>query len=143
LSRLSRLSTRAYGRLGPERQYAVDLLQFGRPDAAARGRAKTILGWRRTREETAAYAQELLDSGLVPAAVADRLKVADDYLRRVLDCPKPARNPSIHAGSKRTNRQRQGDPSSMSPRGDLDGRRAPTASSAQPTIDHPRETPAP
>jgi hypothetical protein len=85
MSLLTRLSVRAYGRLTPEQRQAVDLLEWADLDAAGRGRAKTVLGWRRTREETIAYAAELLAAGLMAAAVADRLGVSDDYLRRVLD----------------------------------------------------------
>ena len=97
MSRLTRLSARAYGRLKPEEQKAVDLLEFGRPDAAERGRCKTLLGWRRTREETEAYAAALLAAGMVPVAVANRLRILDDYLQRVTDARKPARNRSAQA----------------------------------------------
>lgn len=85
MSRLRRLSARAYGRLTPEQKHAVDLLEWQRPGPAERGEAKTVLGWRRTREETIAYAHELLGRGLMAGAVADRLGVSDDYLRRALD----------------------------------------------------------
>jgi hypothetical protein len=44
-----------------------------------------VLGWRRTRDETVAYALELLDEGLVLAAVASRLRIGERYLRRLLD----------------------------------------------------------
>ena len=84
MSRLRRLSSRSYGRLKPEEQKAVDLLEWGNPGAAARGEAKTILRWRRTEEETVAYARQLLDEGLILAAVADRLRIGDRYLRRLL-----------------------------------------------------------
>jgi hypothetical protein len=96
VSRLTRLSTRAYGRLTPAQKEAVDLLQWYSPNAAERGAAKTVLGWRRSREETLAYALELVGQGLGLAAVADRLRVSDDYLHRVLNPEKQGRNRSIH-----------------------------------------------
>ena len=80
-----------YSRLSPEQKKAVDLLEFGdprlefsNPSAAERGRAKTVLGWKRTREETLAYAVELLEAGMVQAAIAIRLDVSDRYLRELL-----------------------------------------------------------
>jgi hypothetical protein len=116
VTRLSRLSARAYGRLTPEQQRAIDRLEWSRPDAAARGEAKTVLGWRRTKEETIGYAIVLLDRGLMPSAVATLLGVGDRYLRRLLDeggnPQNRPRNRSVHAGKRGTNRQRQGDSSS-------------------------------
>jgi hypothetical protein len=85
VSRLSRFSTRAYGRLSPEQKQALDRLEWLAPGPAGRGEAKTVLGWRRTRDETVAYALELLDEGLVLAAVASRLRIGERYLRRLLD----------------------------------------------------------
>jgi hypothetical protein len=105
VSRLSRLSARAYGRLTPEQRRAVDQLRYGGPtpaglDAACRGDAKTILGWRRTAEETIAYAHKLLDEGMDRDAVAIRLRVEARYLQRLLekvpDVQKALANPSIH-----------------------------------------------
>jgi hypothetical protein len=73
-----------------------------------------VLGWRRTREETIAYATVLVGRGLIVSAVADELGVGDRYLRRLLDqvvpdVDKPARNPASHHSRSGTNRQRQGD----------------------------------
>jgi hypothetical protein len=69
-------------------------------DASRRGEAKTVLGWRRTAEETVAYAHKLLDEGMDRDAVAIRLRVSADYLRRLLgkvsDVENRPRNPSIH-----------------------------------------------
>jgi hypothetical protein len=57
-----------------------------RPSAASRGEAKTVLRWRRTREETvAAYALTLLEQGLMIRPVADRLGIGERYLRRLLE----------------------------------------------------------
>ena len=97
MSRLDRLSARADRRLRPEQRQAVDLLRYGGPGPADRGEAKTTLGWRRTREETRAFARALLDAGMVRSAVADRLGVDLDYLNRVTHPEKPPRKPSIHA----------------------------------------------
>jgi hypothetical protein len=108
VSRLNRLSARRYGRLTDEQKRAVDLLEWQNPGAAERGEAKTTLRWRRTREETIAYAHLLLESGLMRAAVADRLRVSDDYLRRLLDPPKTAPQSRSPNRESRTNRQRQG-----------------------------------
>jgi hypothetical protein len=106
VSRLSRLSVRAYGRLTPERRLAVDRLRHGHltpagaPGAAERGELKTILRWRRTAEETVAYARTLIDGGLDRDAAAIRLRIDADYLRRLLekvpDVENRPRNPSIH-----------------------------------------------
>jgi hypothetical protein len=85
VSRLSRLSARAYGRLSAEQRRAVDVLRYEKLDAAGRGEQKTILGWRRTAEETAAYARTLIAAGMMLAAVAARFDVEDDYLRRLLE----------------------------------------------------------
>lgn len=113
MSRLSRLSARAYGRLSNEQKNAVDVLQWGNPDAARRGEAKTILRWRRTREETIAYAERLLATGLMRPVVADRLRVDDDYLRRLLDPSKSGSRSRRPSEETRTNRQRQGVRSSL------------------------------
>jgi AraC-like DNA-binding protein len=43
-----------------------------------------VLGWRRTRDETLALAEELLEEGRVLSAVADELGISDRYLRRLL-----------------------------------------------------------
>ncbi len=84
MSRLSRLSARAYGHLTPEQRRAVDVLRYDDPDAAGRGEQKMILGWRRTAEETAAYARKLIDGGMMVDAAAGRLGVKTDHLRRLL-----------------------------------------------------------
>jgi hypothetical protein len=103
VSRVTRLSARAYGRLTPERKDAVDQLEWFHPDAAGRGEAKTVLGWRRTQEETIAYARQLLGEGMIVSAVASRLRVGERYLRRLLpevpDLEKRPRNRSIYAGN--------------------------------------------
>jgi hypothetical protein len=101
VSRLSRQSARNYRRLTPEQRRAVDVLRYDDPDAAGRGEQKTTLGWRRTAEETAAYARKLIAGGMMPGPAAVRLGVEADYLRRLLekvpDLENPARNASIHA----------------------------------------------
>jgi hypothetical protein len=101
VSRLSRLSARDLRRLTPKQRAAVDVLRYARPDAAGRGEAKTVLGWRRTSEEAAAYARKLIANGMMPGAAALRLGVDPDHLRRLLnkvpDPEKRPRNRSIHA----------------------------------------------
>ena len=52
MSRLGRLPTGEYARLKPEQQRAVDRLRYLGPDAAGRGAAKRVLGWRQTEAET-------------------------------------------------------------------------------------------
>jgi hypothetical protein len=84
VSRLSRLSARAYGRLTPEQRRAVDQLRYSDPNAAERGELKTTLGWKRTAEETAAYARNLIAGGMMVDAAAGRLGVEADHLRRLL-----------------------------------------------------------
>jgi hypothetical protein len=100
MTRLSRLSVRAYARLTPEQRRAVDELRYEDPDSARRGELKTILGWRRTVEETIAYARKLVDGGMALSAAAIRLDVDPDYLWRLLekvpDIPNRSRNPSTH-----------------------------------------------
>jgi hypothetical protein len=61
-----------------------------------------VLGWRRTRDETLALAEELLEEGRVLPAVADELGVSDRYLRRLvaaesLTAENEPLKPSIHA----------------------------------------------
>jgi hypothetical protein len=101
MSRLTRLSAREYGRLTPEQRKAVEVLRYGSPDAATRGEQKTILSWKRTAGETAAYARKLIGEGMMPGAAALRLGVNPDHLRRLLGkAPTPGnqpRNPFIHA----------------------------------------------
>jgi DNA invertase Pin-like site-specific DNA recombinase len=97
VSKLDRLSARAYGRLTPEKRQAADLLEWRTSPAADRGRAKSILGWRPTREETVAYARELIAGGLMASAVADRLQVSDRSLKRVLNPKNQARNRAAQA----------------------------------------------
>jgi hypothetical protein len=92
MSRLARLSNRAYGRLTPKQRAAVDVLRYARPDAAGRGEAKTILGWRRTSEETTAYARKLIAEGMMPGAAALRLGVEPGHLRRLLKKGLPLEN---------------------------------------------------
>jgi hypothetical protein len=45
---------------------------------------KLVLGWRRTRAETVALARELEAEGLMLSVIADRLRVGERYLRRLL-----------------------------------------------------------
>lgn len=85
MSRLSRLSARDYRRLTPEQQGAVDLLRYGSPTDAERGKAKTILGWKRTTEETIAYANTLLGRGMARREIAPYLRVDVRYLDRLLN----------------------------------------------------------
>jgi hypothetical protein len=101
MTRLARLSARDYQRISPELRQAVDVLLYGTPDAASRGQQKTILGWKRTAEETAAYARKLIAEGMMPGAAALRLGVSADHLRRlfkeVQNLENRPRKPSIHA----------------------------------------------
>lgn len=85
MSRFTRLPTRDYKRMTAEQRRAADLLLYGSPGPAERGELKTVLRWKRTREETVAYARGLLDGGLGLMAVADRLQVGDRYLERLLE----------------------------------------------------------
>ena len=115
-----RLPRRVVRRLSDAEHRAVDELRFGNPDAARRGELKTLLGWKRTREETRAYAEVLRHRGMLLAAVAARLDVHTRYLARIL-AREPAahsvpRKPFIHAGSCATNLQT---PNGESPRGVL------------------------
>jgi hypothetical protein len=78
-----RLPGWALRRLNAEQRQAYDRLRWENPGLADRARAKLVLGWKRTREETVALAAELLAEGLLPAAVADRLGVTDRHMRRI------------------------------------------------------------
>jgi hypothetical protein len=128
-----RLPRRAIERLTDLQRAALDEIRFGRPGPARRGELKTTLGWKRTREETIAYASDLLERGLVLSGVAARLDVEPLYLRRLLKreatfdsgensplgkllylrrllkreaTPEIApRKPSVHAGKSGTNLQ--------------------------------------
>ena len=102
MSRADRLYARDYRRLPPGEREAVDVLRYGLdPSPAERGRAKTTLGWRRTAEETVAYASQLLEGGMIMGAVAVELRVEVDHLRRLLKRGQTleieARNLSVHA----------------------------------------------
>jgi len=101
VSRGDRLSTREYLRLTPDQRKAVDCLRYSNPSPAARGAAKTILGWKRTAEETTAYANRLLEDGMTLSAVAGKLGVGTDHLRRLLkkgqSLSEQVCNPSTHA----------------------------------------------
>jgi hypothetical protein len=81
---LSRLSARAYARLAPEQRRAVDELRYENPDSARRGELKTILGWQRTAEETAAYARKLIKRRLVRSKILAELGCTERHLRRLL-----------------------------------------------------------
>ena len=94
-----RLPRWAQRRLNAEQRAAYDRLRWHQPASAERARLKTILGWKRTREETEALATELLEQGLLERVVADRLGVSDRYLRRLV------------AGSQATPRIAAPDPS--------------------------------
>ena len=99
MSRLNRLSARAYGRMTSEQKRAVDLLRYANLSAADRGEAKTTLRWRRTAAETIAYANRLIEDGLTLVAAANRLGVDRDHLVRLLNAPTPedqVRKPTIH-----------------------------------------------
>jgi hypothetical protein len=101
-SKVERLPMWRFRRFNEEQRRAYDRLRWHQPGAVERARLKKVLGWRRTQEETTALAQELLEDGLVLAAVADELGVSDRYLRRVLFERSPTAknaplNPPIHA----------------------------------------------
>lgn len=92
----------AQRRLTAERREAFERLRWHQVGAAERARLKGVLGWKRTREDTLAYADELLASGLLEVVVANRLEVSPRYLRNLLagrsETPDlTTRNPSIHA----------------------------------------------
>lgn len=129
MSRATRLTGRQYRRFTPEQRQAADALLFGAPSVAARARAKTILGWRRTREETEALVADLLEAKVTPKAIADDLHVSDAYLSKVLaslktsrnrsggaadsaltDIPKPVGRAEVTSPSARTYRVYSGDP---------------------------------
>lgn len=116
-----RLPRRLVRRLSDAQHRALDELRFGNPHAARRGELKTVLGWKRTREETRAYAEALMRSEMVLAAVAARLDVDKHYLSRLMRKGQPAadstpRKPFADAGSNATNLQT---PTGMSSRGGL------------------------
>jgi hypothetical protein len=83
-SKAERLPRWRFRRFNEEQRRAYDRLRWYHPGPAERARLKTVLGWRRTREETVALAEELLDRGRVLPAIAAELGVSDRYLRRLL-----------------------------------------------------------
>jgi hypothetical protein len=102
VSKAERLPRWAFRLLNEEQKEAHNRLLWYGPGPAERARLKQVLGWRRTRVETAALADELLEQGLAGRVVADRLGVSDRYLHRLLvdesgTTPKRGRNPSGHA----------------------------------------------
>jgi hypothetical protein len=100
-SKAERLPRWRFRRFTQEQRRAYDRLRWHQPIAAERARLKKVLGWRRTREETIALAEELLEEGRVLTAVADDLGVSDRYLRRLVFERSPTAqiaplDPSIH-----------------------------------------------
>jgi hypothetical protein len=78
------------------RPTALVLTRSGRAGAAE----EEVLGWKRTREETIALAEELLAEGRMVSVVAEDLGVGERYLQRLLESPTPRkrpRNASAHA----------------------------------------------
>ncbi len=128
----NRLPRRVVKRLSDAEHRALDELRFGSPDAARRGELKTQLGWRRTREETIAYAQALLARGMIITAVASRLNIERRYLARALnDDATPdlvPRKPASGVGKTATNLQT---PTRDSRRGNLPAPAAGFASFAE------------
>jgi hypothetical protein len=98
--------------LNDDQRAALDLLRWYSPGPAERARAKNVLGWRRTREETIALAQELLAEGRILLAAANELGVGARYLRRLLDevsdVENPPRNRSTHAAKVALSRDTKG-----------------------------------
>jgi hypothetical protein len=82
-----------FRRLSSEQKAALDRLCWYSPGAAERARLKKVLGWRRSRQETVALAEELLDEGRMLSAVADELAVGTRYLTRLLKSPTPRKRP--------------------------------------------------
>jgi hypothetical protein len=105
-----RLARRVVKKLSDAEHRALDELRFGSPGAARRGELKTVLRWRRTQEETIAYAQTLIEAGLIPSAVAARLDVDRYYLAGLLGsreatADSPPRKPCADAPSDATKLQ--------------------------------------
>jgi hypothetical protein len=69
-------------------------------DAASRAEAKTLLGWKRTREETIALAVELRARGRLISAIADHVRVGDRYTteRQLASRRKPAVSSGLSSG---------------------------------------------
>jgi hypothetical protein len=112
MTRADRFPMWRFRRLNDEQRVALDLLRWYSPSAADRARAKNALGWRRTKEETIALAQELLAEGRILLAVANELGVGARYLRRLLagvsDLEKPPRNRPTHKGKVALTRDSKG-----------------------------------
>jgi hypothetical protein len=108
-TKAERFPRRRIRRLTDEQRRALDELQFSHPGPARRGELKTVLGWKRTREETIAFALDLIDKGMIVSAVAGRLDVETRYLRNLLKRDATPENghrkPSVHAGESATNVQ--------------------------------------
>jgi hypothetical protein len=87
---------------------ALDELRFGSPGPARRGELKSLLGWRRTRPETVAYAGRLLGEGMAVYGAARTLAVGERYLRRLLaeaaKADSASRKPAWGQGKSGTNR---------------------------------------
>lgn len=100
-----RIPARVVKRMSPEKRQAYDCLRWYSPGPAERGRLKKVLAWKRTHEETVAFARELLDRGLVRTAILDELDITERHLRRLLaeikaeqvpEAENQARNRSAH-----------------------------------------------
>jgi hypothetical protein len=86
--------------LKPEQREAVDRLAWYSPGPAQRARLKKTLGWKRTKEETLAWARELLAEGRMVAPIARELGVEARYLKRLLQESETPQNGGRKASSQ-------------------------------------------
>jgi hypothetical protein len=102
----ARFPRRLAKRLAEDERRALDELRFSTPGPARRAELKTVLGWRRTREETIAFAQGLLAEGRSIRFAARKLDVEPRHLSAVLKevgtSENATRKPSNHAGKSAT-----------------------------------------
>ena len=90
-----RLPRRAVRRLSDAQHRALDELRFSDANAARRGELKTVLGWKRTRDETRAYADVLLLGGMVLSTIACLFGESIQLSFASTNAPFPSRNSRV------------------------------------------------
>jgi hypothetical protein len=84
MSKAERTSLAQIRRMKVDQRALVVELQCADLSPAEQAKLKKKLGWKRTREETQAWARELIAEGRMPGPAARELGVGTRYLERLL-----------------------------------------------------------
>jgi hypothetical protein len=85
MSKADRTSLAQIRRMRVGQRALVVELQCAGSNPAQRARLKKALGWKRTSEETIAWARELLGEGRMLGPIARELGISPRYLKRLLE----------------------------------------------------------